>query len=276
MAKRIEFIAPVEAMRGNLSGKQELLYAQNDNPAFEAPDGKQFARNYQPRFIGAKRSSTGLKYFAVRTKNAVNNSLRSRSTQAYLGAASAISAAVIGTPSIWATYQIILTNEYNYRKSHGTTKAKTIRAFLTELFVDELKDMNIYLITYLQSNPGTIVSIGNPYNLTQFDEDRDPSIADETLVKFWTLLAENAITFKVGQFKGVAHNGDLWQAYVQEDYNTINAEVSGNYVKIGDMWIQSKDSADPEDAWAYVQKTHAISGEDDTDIIYRLTSQAPA
>lgn len=275
MAKRIEFIAPVEAMRGNLSGKQELLYAQNDNPAFEAPDGIQYARNYQPRFIGAKRSSTGLKYFAVRTKNAVNNTQRSRSTQAYLGAASAISAAVIGTPSIWATYQTILTNEYNYRKSHGTTKAKTIRAFLTELFVDELKDMNTYLITYLQSNPGTLVSIGNPYNLTQFDAERDPSIADETLVKFWTLLAENAITFKVGQFKGIAHENDTWQTFIQEDYNTLNAELSGDYVKIGDMWVQEFDSTDPETGWEYVNKVFTIYDSTST-FTYRLTSNAPA
>lgn len=275
MAKRIEFIAPVEAMRGNLSGKQELLYAQNDNPAFEAPDGKQYARNYQPRFIGAKRSSTGLKYFAVKTRNAVNNTLRSKTAQACLGAASAISAAVIDTPSIWATYQPIFTNEYNYRKSHGTTKAKTIRAFLTELFVDQLKDMQTNLTTYLQYQPGTVVNIANPYNNKQFDAERDPSISDETLVKFWTLLAENAITFKVGQFKGVAHRGDVWNTFVQEDYNTINAEVSGNYVKIGDMWIESADSSESPITWAHVEKTEVIYDEGGDDI-YRLTSQAPA
>lgn len=69
--KRIEFIAPVESMRGNLSGNQNLLYAENNNKAYTAPEGKQYARNYQPRFIGAKRAATNLKYFAVRTKSAV-------------------------------------------------------------------------------------------------------------------------------------------------------------------------------------------------------------
>ena len=275
MAKRIEFIAPVEAMRGNLSGKQELLYAKNDNPAFEAPDGKQYARNYQPRFIGAKRSSTGLKYFAVRTKNAVNNTLQSKTTQACLGAASAIASAVIGTPGLWNNYRDIFTREYNYRKSHGTTKAKTIRAFLTELFVDQLKDMQVNLTTYLQSQPGVLAAVANPYNLTQFDPERDPSISDETLVKFWTLLASNPITFRVGQFKGIAHAGDSWQIYCNEDYNTINAEVSGNYVKIGDMWIQKKDPADPDDPWTYVKPADGIGTPAD-DVIYRLTSQAPA
>ena len=54
--KRIEFISPVEAMRGNLSRtKQTLLYAENDNPAWDAPvDKRSYARNYQPIFVGAK------------------------------------------------------------------------------------------------------------------------------------------------------------------------------------------------------------------------------
>ena len=53
--KRIEFIAPVESMRGNLSGNQSLEYALNNNPAYDAPDGVQYARNYQPRLAPIKR-----------------------------------------------------------------------------------------------------------------------------------------------------------------------------------------------------------------------------
>ena len=88
--KRIEFIAPVEAMRGNLSGKQELEYPLNENPAFYAPTGKHYATNYQPRFIGAKRASDNLKYFAIRTKSAVNMTTNSILAMAALGAAGAI------------------------------------------------------------------------------------------------------------------------------------------------------------------------------------------
>lgn len=88
--RKIEFIAPVAAMRGNLSGKQSLVYAENDNPAFDAPDGRQYARNYGPRFIGAKRSSDGKTYFAVKTKSAVKVSPMFRKQSALLAASSEI------------------------------------------------------------------------------------------------------------------------------------------------------------------------------------------
>lgn len=93
--KRIEFIAPVESMRGNLSGNQDLTYAENDNKAYYAPLGKQYARNYQPRFIGAKRASDNLKYFTVRTKSAVNITLQSLKRMACMGAAGLMVALVL-------------------------------------------------------------------------------------------------------------------------------------------------------------------------------------
>lgn len=90
--KRIEFIAPVEAMRGNLSrGKQTLLYAENNNPAWDAPiDQRSYARNYQPVFVGAKRSSDGKKYFSVKTKSASLITAESKLTMALLAMSSVL------------------------------------------------------------------------------------------------------------------------------------------------------------------------------------------
>lgn len=90
--KRIEFIAPVEAMRGNLSrGKQTLLYAENNNPAWDAPvDQRSYARNYQPVFVGAKRSSDGHKYFSVKTKTATLINVNSKVAMALLAMSSII------------------------------------------------------------------------------------------------------------------------------------------------------------------------------------------
>lgn len=88
--KRIEFIAPVEAMRGNLSrGKQTLLYAENNNPAWDAPvDKRSYARNYQPIFVGAKRSRDGHKYFSVKTKTATLITAAAKLNMALLAASS--------------------------------------------------------------------------------------------------------------------------------------------------------------------------------------------
>lgn len=87
--RRIEFIAPVDAMRGNLSGNQKLTYPTQNNSAWESPSGKvNYATNYQPRYVGAKRAKTGLKLFSVRTKSAVNMSPQMRLQMALLSVSS--------------------------------------------------------------------------------------------------------------------------------------------------------------------------------------------
>lgn len=83
--KRIEFIAPVEALRGNMSGSQKLVYAENDNPAYDAPDGRQYARNYKPRYIGFRRAKDGAVYFGVKKKSATKINKVSKVTMAALG-----------------------------------------------------------------------------------------------------------------------------------------------------------------------------------------------
>lgn len=83
--KRIEFIAPVEALRGNMSGSQTLVYAENDNPAYDAPEGRQYARNYKPRYIGFRRAKDGAVYFGVKKKSATKIDAASRITMAAMG-----------------------------------------------------------------------------------------------------------------------------------------------------------------------------------------------
>lgn len=63
--KRIEFLAPVAAMRGNLTGNQVLDYPTNNGDAWVAPEGS-YATNYTTRYIGAKRAADGHTYFATR------------------------------------------------------------------------------------------------------------------------------------------------------------------------------------------------------------------
>jgi hypothetical protein len=93
--KRIEFVLPVESMRGNLSGEQTLVYAQNNNSAYEAPNGTQYARNYQGRYIGSKVSKSGLKYFNVKTKSATVLNDSTRLTMGTLAGVAAIRSALM-------------------------------------------------------------------------------------------------------------------------------------------------------------------------------------
>lgn len=94
--KRIEFIAPVEAMRGNLSGAQELQYPTDNQGAYEGPAGAvNYARNYSPRFIGAKIAKSGKKYFAVKTKTANHLTAKSKKAMAIMGGTGALIALIL-------------------------------------------------------------------------------------------------------------------------------------------------------------------------------------
>lgn len=94
--KRIEFIAPVEAMRGNLSGAQKLQYPTDNQGAYEGPAGAvNYARNYSPRFIGAKIAKSGKKYFAVKTKTANHLTPKSKLAMAVMAGTGALIALIL-------------------------------------------------------------------------------------------------------------------------------------------------------------------------------------
>lgn len=87
--RKIEFLAPVEAMRGNLSGTQRLTYPTQNNSAWNSPSNKRnYATNYGTRYIGSKRAFDGKKYFSVKTKTAVTMSTQMRVQQAVLSVGS--------------------------------------------------------------------------------------------------------------------------------------------------------------------------------------------
>lgn len=159
--KRIEFVAPVESMRGNLSGKQKLQYAKHDNPAFEAPNGAQSAKNYQARFIGAKRAKDGLKYFSVRTKQTSVLNGKTRMQMAITGSIAAIKSALIKhQPSVWAK----IVSSFNYLKEGGL-----LPEGITTL--NKYVDYNLrYMLRYKRvswsfTQASISFTIGNPFKL---------------------------------------------------------------------------------------------------------------
>ena len=99
MAKKVFMIAPFEAMTGNLSGAQTLEYAENNNPAYEAPNGTQYARNYKTRYVGARRGSDGLVYFSVRQRSAAVLNGKSRTAMGLISSTAAIKSSVQALPA---------------------------------------------------------------------------------------------------------------------------------------------------------------------------------
>lgn len=239
--KRIEFIAPVEAMRGNLSGKQsKLVYNPNNNPAWGANDNERsYALNYQPSFIGAKRSN-GLKYFQVKTKSAVTMTSAMREQCALLAAQSRVSYiiqhTIEGLADVQAQYDA---SQY---KALGWTFNRYLQTFIRAGLSGKSPAFFFNAAGYssvIYNNPFTKATIPGaiPINL-------DPGI----LVKFWDQLADNPITFTVDGQIGVAHVNDTFATLIASRYNvldltteTITTPYEGIVIKLGDMYLHNSD-----------------------------------
>ena len=130
MAKRIEFIAPVDSMRGNLSGSQDLVYAANDNKAYESPANQvNYAKNYRPSYVGAKRASDGLKFFGVKTKTATHTTQAAMTAMALMGATGVLfnlfkEAGARGNDQRWG--QVVYNYENSFKKQYKSLRQYAI------------------------------------------------------------------------------------------------------------------------------------------------------
>lgn len=231
-------------MRGNLSGKQVLEYAENNNPAFEAPTGRQYAKNYQPRFIGAKRAADGKKYFAVKTKSATLINAASKHTMALLGGAGAM----IGTILTTTAMRSVAESAFALAKSSGATDAKTLRKYLSDILQVGLDDKKpIIAITASYDGESASLLLQNPWVYTNQAGGVPCQVRNAVLVKFWPELATNPVIFTVDGRKGVAHGGeadaDTFDEVVASRYNvlglSIDSEAVGSFhrVKMGDNFV---------------------------------------
>lgn len=135
--KRIAYIVPIDYMRGNLSGAQNIEY--NDGRAYDIPNGTtQPADSYQPRLVAQLRNNGvyDLRCFQVRTKTSVHMTQDMRLSMAVLGGAGAMFAQIINTPT--AAISVALHAEY---EQHGL-KGDTFRSFVMAILMAGLKAKN--------------------------------------------------------------------------------------------------------------------------------------
>lgn len=199
MAKRISTIAPVEQLRGNLSGKQTLKYNDNNNSAFEAPDGKQYAVNYRKSYIGCQRASDGLNYFYVKTKNCVNVTAEAKKRMAVSGGTFAIVASIFRQK---ATIFLNLATILAYSKLNGIVEqGTTLRKFISEPIMNMLAH-NIERVTFSVTPKGypapITATIENPWGELEAVQTAGAEISDKIIQKFWLQLFDGALAYKVG------------------------------------------------------------------------------
>lgn len=94
MSKRIQYIMPVEWVRGSLSGCQSITY--DGVRAYDlATTDKTAADSYRPTLVAKRLARNGRLFYQVRTRTSVHLSSIARMNLAVLGGAGAIFAALI-------------------------------------------------------------------------------------------------------------------------------------------------------------------------------------
>lgn len=240
--RSIEMISPFQALRGNLSGSQKLKYAKHDNPAFDAPVGRQYAKNYQTRYIGARRASDGRCYFAVKTKSATRITAESKVKMAVLGGAGAIFADIQRHAS---TANSIYTRCYQAYKNSGNVSTMSFRQHIMTYVMNMLQS-KLFSVSVGRDNNSDLVYIHNPwFQRTRPETAYIPEVGNEVLVKFWIQLAKKdnsaalPIIFTIDTTKGVAFVGDAWEDYISTTYNNLHLTIdvgtqAGDVLKYGD------------------------------------------
>lgn len=240
--KRIEFIAPVAAMRGNLSGNQTLVYPSKDNRAFDAPkDKRNYARNYTPRFIGAKRASDGHTYFSTKTKSATSTGNNSMLAMAAMGAANAYYSALLKDlpkrnrlEQLYATYPA------------GTFKS--LREFVyTRGLYWTIRDKQLEFV--INGAPGSTVqplALENPFNGDATTDGIPANYPADILLKFWPQLGYlqdggEPIIFTIDGLTGVCFDEESFDDIITSASNILGLTIANGKVKLGEKWVVTLD-----------------------------------
>lgn len=266
--RKIEFIAPVEAMRGNLSGDQKLTYPTQNNAAWDAPEGKRsYATNYRPTYIGAKRSADGKTFFATKRRQAVKMSDAVRLQMAVLSASSVVANILMSNLSVVADL------EARYRQT--APEGWSFKRWIMDTIKDALRTKQHF--AFMGTSLGALF-VKNPYLSTDAPAGGtsiDSSYPKDLLVKFWMQLADNAISFKVSKLTGIARNGDTFDDIIGSTYNVLGLTSSTvdttDYVTLGILYVVIVDPDDPADV-TYVNVDMAANDSEN----YQLTQTPPS
>lgn len=256
--KRIEFIAPVEAMRGNLSGAQKLEYPTDNLGAYEGPMGAvNYARNYSPRFVGAKIAKSGKKYFSVRLRTANHLTAKSKKAMALLGGTGAIYAAILKNASLLAGIQA----QYNALVAVGLQKS--FRKYVTDVIRQGLIEK---AAQFTFSGPESPVNVANPWVNTSANPNIE--VSDAILVKFWSELTNGTpAIIVVNNMQIPCHQGELFTNVIVQGQHAFEAD--GTHIKFRlDQKYLINGAVDPV---YYVTTSDVI----DNGSVYETTAEQP-
>lgn len=266
--RKIEFIAPVEAMRGNLSGNQRLTYPTQNNAAWDAPENKRsYATNYRPTYVGAKRSADGKTFFATKRRQAVKMSDAARLQMAVLSASSVIANILM--------YNLSVVTQLEARYKQTAPEGWSFKRWIMDNIKDALRNKQHF--AFMGTSLGALF-VKNPYLSTQAPAGGtsiDSTYPKELYAKFWMQLANSPIQFKIGSQIGVAYNSDTWEDIVSAPYNVLGLSVDSNYVRKDTLYVQSANKTVTPLEWTYEAQDAEIQNTE-SNTVYQYTTVAPA
>ncbi len=226
--KNVRFIAPIESMSGNLSGKQDLLYPTKNNKAWESPsDKRNYATNYRPRYVGTFRAKDGRVSFAIKRKSAITLSPLMRKQQALIGGAKVVCDFIMHDGAHIQELQTRYMRSQIYREGGSFYKYinESVRYSLSTKLAgiffngDPGQSAIIYQNPWISTTaPGTPVAVTIPADI---------------LAKFWMQLANSPISLLVSGLTIVAHSGDSWDDVAASAYNVANLNAHAQYIIVG-------------------------------------------
>lgn len=139
---------PIDFIRGNISGRQDLKYSGGDAYALPA-NSRVSADSYQPRMIARvmRKRTYNIKYFQVRTRTTVNMSAATRLNMALMGGTGALIGSLLSDKA---------STIYQSCRSL-TPKDMTLRGFLSPIIRAGLAAKNPSIVI------GSGVEIVNPW-----------------------------------------------------------------------------------------------------------------
>lgn len=264
MAKRVIMIPPFEVLTGNLSGAQDLRYKENNNKAYEAPNGSASAQNYVTRYVGAKRAD-GKSYFAVRRKTTTTLNSKTRMTMAILGTIAAIKSAIkVGHSTDWANLQSI----YSYRMAHGGDEAGSGISYAKWLDYWLRRMLQFKMTELTLTASGLSVLIVNPF--VDYDDARALTIATAIYVKFFGQLKISA-TMAYVYIDGVKMVVDAETAW-SDNLTAANVNVKNNLTSV----TLSSGSIKFNGQQVYTSTGHEVEGADTPVADAHYTTIAPS
>lgn len=235
--RRITFISPIASVQGNMSGKQNLVYPLHDNKAFEGPNGSvNYARNYRPSFIGARRKSDGACSFQVKRRTANHLTPKAKNAMANLGGVGAIYSALVRNKSA----QLYIDAQLCYAAAVADGYVGSFRKF-----------MYSYIKPALDAKKSTIdieigkvwVSIDNPWRNKLFSL----MVGQNSLIKFWLILGDSKnkqLTIAGVSTPLLFYDGDTWADVIERNYNVLGLTIYLTRVMYGELDVKDEDMKD--------------------------------